>query len=534
MNRRFIVGVLALAFFSFQVPAFAQDDDRESARRERANRALERWLDQDVQYIITGEERAAFKALTTDEEREQFIESFWFRRDPTPDSIANEYQEEHYRRIAYANERFAAGIPGWKADRGRIYIIHGEPDSKESRPTGGTYQRPFAEGGGYTNVFPFEQWRYRYIAGIGQEVIFEFVDPGFSGEYRLAISPNEKDALANVPGVGLNLYEQEVTGQKGFRGAGLQTGNLMDTRVNQFDLLEQWSKAFLPPEIEFKDLEAIVTTNLSYNLLPFQYRADYIRVTEETVNVPVTIQIRNRDVSFQENQGVHQATLHVFGQVKGINGRIEHTFEDTVEINIVDALFERSLDAARVYQKVVPLRPGRYKIDLVIKDLLTDNVGTIVEALTVPRYPEGELASSSLIIADLIEPIPSRQIGSAMFVLGDLKVRPSVGEEFRAGDDLNYWLQVYNMSVDEEGFKPSATIETLILRDGEQVERISENTDELSGAARQMTLKKTIMLDDYEPGEYSLQVRIIDNLSGNVTTQTGRFTVVESQTVAEN
>jgi GWxTD domain-containing protein len=533
MSRRVMVGILALAFFNLQVPASAQND-RESARLERANRALERWLDQDVQYIITGEERAVFNALTTDEERSNFIESFWFRRDPTPDTIDNEYREEHYRRIAYANDRFQSGIPGWKTDRGRIYIIHGEPDSKEGKPTGGYYERPFAEGGGSTTVYPFEQWRYRYIDGIGQEIIFEFVDPSLSGEYRLAISPNEKDALAHVPGVGLNLYESMVTGVKGFRGAGLQTGEILDSRINQFDLLDQWSKAFLPPEIKFKDLEAIVTTNLSYNLLPFEYRADFVRVTDETINVPITIQIRKRDVSYQENQGVHQAVLHIFGQVKGINGRIANTFEDTVEINVVDALFEQSLETSSVYQKVVPLPPGRYKLDLVVKDLHTDDVGTITEALTVPRYPEGQLTSSSLIIADLIEPIPARQIGMATFALGDLKVRPSVGQEFRPGDDLNYWLQVYNMEVDEEGFKPSATIETLILRDGLQIQKIVENTEELSGAARQMTLKKTIMLDGFEPGEYSLQVRIIDNISGNVTTQTGRFVVKEPQSIALN
>ncbi len=530
MSRRIMVGILAVLLLSFHAPASAQDD-RESARLERANRALERWLDEDVQYIITGEEKSAFEALTTDEERQQFIESFWLRRDPTPDSIRNEYREEHYRRIAYANERFQSGIPGWRTDRGRIYILYGEPDSKETHPTGGFWERPFAEGGGNTVTYPFEQWRYRYIAHIGQEVIFEFVDPSFSGEYRLAISPHEKDALANVPGVGLTLYEQMI-GEKQYRGPGLQTGETLDGRINQFDLLEQWAKAFQPPEIMFTDLEAIVTTNLSYNLLPFDVVTHFVRVTEETVNVPLTVQVRNRDVAFQEEQGVHHAVLNIFGQITGINGRIAETFEDTVEIPIPDALYARSLDSARVYQKTVPLRPGRYKLDLVIKDIHSGNVGTLTEALTVPRYPEGQLAASSLIIADLIEPISTRSFGTEQFGLGDLKVRPSVGAEFRTGDALNYWLQVYHLAIDDASFRPSATIETLILRDGEQIERIVESTDDFSNAARQMTLHKTIMLDGFTPGEYSLQVRVIDNLGGNVTAQTGRFTVV--QPVAAN
>src|SRR5713101_8643081 len=136
-----------------------------------------KWLQEEVPYIISDEERAAFLQLQTNEEREQFIEAFWQRRDPTPDTVENEFKEEHYRRIAYANERFASGIPGWKTDRGRIYIIWGPADEIESHPSGGSYERPPEEGGGTTSTFPFEKWRYRYIEGIGTDIIIEFVDP---------------------------------------------------------------------------------------------------------------------------------------------------------------------------------------------------------------------------------------------------------------------------------------------------------------------------------------------------------------------
>src|SRR5262249_61508013 len=146
--------------------------------------------------------------LSNDEERDQFIEAFWARRDPTPDTPENEYKEEHYRRIAYANEHFPAGIPGWKTDRGRMYIMYGPPDSTDSHPSGGTYQRPPEEGGGTTSTFPFETWRYRYIEDIGNDIIIEFVDPTMSGEYRMTMDPSEKDALLYVPGAGLTLMEQ--------------------------------------------------------------------------------------------------------------------------------------------------------------------------------------------------------------------------------------------------------------------------------------------------------------------------------------
>src|SRR5437762_3855171 len=213
-----------------------------SRELESASRALRRWLDEDVSYIITNEERTAFKALKTDEEREQFIEQFWLRRDPTPDTVDNEFKEEHYARIAYANERFASGIPGWKTDRGRIYIIWGKPDEIESHPSGGTYNRPIEDGGGTTSTFPFEIWRYRYIEGIGNEVLLEFVDPSMSGEYRMTIDPSEKDALLHVPGAGLTWNEQfnGIDKAERLNRDGASIGNALGntSRTNPFDKLQ--------------------------------------------------------------------------------------------------------------------------------------------------------------------------------------------------------------------------------------------------------------------------------------------------------
>src|SRR6201997_1907331 len=202
---------------------------KRSREQENASRVFRKWLDEDVAYIITNEERAAYKALKTDEEREQFIEQFWLRRDPTPDTVENEFKEDHYERIAYANERFASGIPGWKTDRGRIYILYGKPDEIESHPSGGTYDRPIEEGGGTTSTFPFEIWRYRYIEGIGNEVLLEFVDPSMSGEYHMTIDPSEKDALLHVPGAGLTFDEQFFGRDKASRlnQGGATTGNAL-------------------------------------------------------------------------------------------------------------------------------------------------------------------------------------------------------------------------------------------------------------------------------------------------------------------
>src|ERR1700724_3055144 len=181
-------------------PATQQKLDK--AQKKKIRKSLKeldtpykQWLNEDVVYIISPEERNAFGQLATNEEREQFIEQFWLRRSTNPDLPDNEFKEEHYRRIAYANEHYASGIPGWKTDRGHMYIVWGPPDEIDSHPTGGTYDRPQEEGGGSTPKYPWETWRYRYIEGIGQEVMIEFVDTCMCNDYHMTIDRSEKDAL---------------------------------------------------------------------------------------------------------------------------------------------------------------------------------------------------------------------------------------------------------------------------------------------------------------------------------------------------
>ena len=213
-----------LSIRSSAAPMRSKKKKNERALKQELSKPYKKWLDEDVVYIITDEERAAFKQLSNDEERDNFIEAFWQRRDPTPDTEENEYKEEHYQRIAYANEHFAAGVPGWKTDRGRIYIVFGKPDEIDSHPSGGSYERPMDEGGGETSTFPFEDWRYRYIEGIGQEVIVEFVDTCMCGEYHMTMDRSEKDALLMTPNAGLTMWEQMGMANKSQRFSGGRHG----------------------------------------------------------------------------------------------------------------------------------------------------------------------------------------------------------------------------------------------------------------------------------------------------------------------
>ena len=497
-----------------------------------------KWLNQDVLWIITDEERKAFMLLSNEEERENFIESFWQRRDPTPDTAENEFKEEHYRRIAYANEHFPAGIPGWKTDRGRIYIVFGPADEIESHPSGGTYERPMEEGGGSTSTFPFEQWRYRYIEDIGQEVIIEFVDSCMCGDYHMTIDRSEKDALLMTPNGGLTLYEQMGMSSKAnrFTGGGMerlgQSPFNRDLQTKQFDRLDQFAKLSKPPAVKFKDLEEKVTHHVTVNLMPFDVRADFVKVTSDTVLVPVTVQIKNRDVTFQNKEGIERGTVNIFGRVTTLTGRVAQTFEDTVQVDVPTELLAKTAENSSVYWKALPLKPGRYRFDVVVKDVNGDRVGTWSQGVLVPDFSDDRLSNSSLIVADQMEPVAAKNVGTGNFVIGTTKVRPRVAPSngkpvsFKRNQKLNFWMQVYNLSVDEKTHKPSATIEYNVTDAANKaVIHTVESTDTMGNVGEQVTLQKTLSAANLQPGLYKIEIKVNDNLSKQTVGPSAMFAV---------
>jgi len=531
----FLASFLALILVSHLVLADkGKNKDREkSLRQETSDQFLKKWLDQDVLYIITDEEKASFKRLTTDDERYQFIESFWLRRDPSPDTIENETRDEHYRRIAYSNERFASGKPGWKTDRGRIYITWGPPDQIESHPSGGSYLRPQEEGGGTTSTFPFETWRYRYLEGqsLGNEVIIEFVDPTMSGEYRMTMDPSEKDALLYVPNAGLTDMEAMGLASKADRfnnTDGTRMGQALGgrgIRYNQFERLQQYVALQKPPQIKFKDLETVVNTKISYNLMPFDYRTDFIKITEDTVLTPITIQLQNKDMTFQNKEGVQRAAVNIYGRISTITGRVAQVFEDVVIQDVPESLFKQALERRSLYQKAVPLRSGLYKLELIVKDLNSGNMGTIYKGFSVPKFEEDKLSTSSIILADNIEHLSLKQVAAGQFIIGGSKVHPNVNVSFSRDKMMGIYFQVYNLGLDEKTHKPSATIEYVLRKGEKEVSRFMEEQDQLTGASQQMTLEKLYPLKDLEPGRYSLVVNVTDNLTKRTISPVAKFEV---------
>jgi len=525
-----------------------QKMDKETKRKmkrtlKELDSAYRQWLTEDVTYIISPDERNAFLQLDTNEEREQFIEQFWLRRSSNPDLPENDFKEEHYRRIAYANEHYASGIPGWKTDRGRMYIMWGPADEVESHPTGGTYDRPMEEGGGSTTTYPWETWRWRYLEGIGENIILEFVDPSGSGEYHLTMDPSEKDALLHVPGAGLSLMESMGMASKTDRFTRSDGTNLptamggQPASMNEFSRLELYAKVNKPPEVKFKDLEAVVTSRIVRDQLHFNWHTDYLKVTNDTVLVPVTVQIPNSQLSFQAKEGIHSAVINIFGRVSTLTGRVVQTFEDSVSRDFPDSLYQQSLKLQSIYQKAVPLRPGLYRLDLVLKDVQSGNVGVVNSRLQVPRFDDDKLDTSSLILADgnKFEHVPSKQIGTGQFVLGSTKVVPRLEADFTTAERLGIYMQIYNLKPDDKTHKSNATFQYTVKKGKDQVMQFKETSADMKQTGDQVTIERLLPLATLAPGKYSLEVNATDTLSNQTISRTAEFTVrapAETKTAA--
>ena len=524
-----------LAVLSFSALAALAQDSQDPTQKQRnikpeLKKAYKDWLDKDVTYIITDEEKKAFKKLATDDERERFIEEFWRRRDPDPDTDENEFKEEYYERIAYANEHFSSGIPGWKTDRGRIWIMYGKPDERETHPMGGSYQRPSYEGGGSTSTYPFEIWFYRYLAGVGSGIEIEFVDPTGSGEYRIARNPNEKDALLMIPGAGLTLAEELGLADKGDRISGVggignqQYQREQDSPFSRLQLLADLSR---PPQVKFNDLATAVSTGVvEENPLNFDVQIDFFRQSDERVITAFTIQAENRDLVFQDSGGLQQARMNIFGRITSVAGRRAGIFEDPVITTATPEELTEAKDRKSAYQKAVPLAPGTYKVDVIVRDVASGATGIKHVGFTVPKYDQAKLSTSTLVLAAKLESLQD-QPAVGQFVIGTTKVIPNVSGVYHRGQPVGVYLQIYNAGIDQTTLRPSVDVEYVLTKDGKEVGKQAEDWKGLSDSGQRLTLARLLDSRQLPIGEYELAIRIRDRVSGQSLAPSQKFSVVQ-------
>ena len=538
LARSLAAGLLAVTAMSSA--AFAQKDKKEEASQDPTNKArnvkpevkevYKKWRNTDVAYIITKEEKRAFDALTTDEERENFIENFWRRRDPNPDTEENEYREEYYERIAYANEHYSSGIPGWKTDRGRIYIAWGKPDSVESHPSGGSYDRPSYEGGGSTTTYPFEIWFYRHLDNVGDGIEIEFVDPSGTGEYRIARNANEKDALLMVPGAGLTTAEQLGLSDKGDRIGGLGQNTYGREQDSPFRRMEIITSLQRPPQVKFGDLQEIAggDSGLLFDKDPLEFdlRVDFFRQSDDRVIAAFTVQTPNKELTFEPVGGLPTARMNIFGRITAVSGKRSGIFEDSVATSATSGELAEMKDRKSIYQKAVALTPGTYRVDIVVRDVVTGNRGVLNQGFTVPRYDDKKLSTSTMILASKMRSTNERDVGG-MFVIGNAKVIPNLSGVYKQGQEVGVYMQVYNAGVDQTTLRPAVDVEYVLVKGGKEVFRQPEDWTGLSDSGQRLTLARLLPTDGMTPGDYELKTLTKDRVGGQVIENKGKFTITQ-------
>lgn len=522
-----ISGLLALAAAAHVQPQSRREKQKQLAQEAAGEAYYKKWLNEDVVHIIADEERQVFEKLSGDEEREAFIEQFWLRRDPDLSTATNEFKEEHYRRLQYANENFYSGKAGWMTDRGRIYVRFGPPDSRQRFSSGETYVRPFSQGGGITKTFPFEIWRYRLIEGIGPDVEIEFVDPSNTGEFRISIDPVEKDILFKV-GTGPTEYEEmgrESRFQRDIR-RGLATNYPGPVKDLPFERMARLAVLDRPPQIRYDDLKSIVTTNISYNQLPSTFHTYYIRLNPEKALVWVTITIPNSALSYENTSQVWRADLQIYGIIQDLGGRILTEFEESLAIQIPPHKQDQEMRAQSVFQKSFLLEPGSYKLSLVARNPQSKQMVTRVDRIFVPAFAQG-LWSSPVLAADRIELLPAGSDPTQPFVIGDLQVLPRLNLRYKVGEEIKLYWQVYNAQVDATTQKPAVAVRYFFRKDGKLARHLRDD----SGSSlyyfsdQRLVFLSAFPISDLEPGSYELLIRTIDQVSQQEASATLKLTI---------
>jgi GWxTD domain-containing protein len=517
--------LMGLVLVAPQVVAQPEQDPQNKPRKVKRepDKEFKKWIEE-VGPILTDQERRGWDKLDTNEERENFIATFWRLRDPDPDTEENEYREAYFERFAYVNEHFASGTPGYKTDRGKIYLKYGKPDEIESHPSGGAYQMASYEGGGSTSTYPFERWWYRHIPN-HSDVEIEFIDPSGTGEYRIARNPFEKIATLHVPG-GVNIpgidQADVVAAANGF-------GNPFSPRAkdSQWEWMEILTLRDTAPPVNFDRLIETRTGSpvAEEDFLSTNLQISYFRQSDDRVIVAITVQTDNRDLTFRDVGGVQTAHLNIAGRITSVAGRRVGFFEDVVTTTATASELIDAKERKSAYQKAVPMLPGRYRIDLLVRDVASGAAGIQHIGFEVPKFAS-TLASSSLVLASVLEQV-SDVPASRQFIIGDKKVIPNLNGIYHRGSPIGIYMQIYNAGIDQTTLRPSVDVDYVLMKDNRELGKIAEDWRGNSDTGQRLTLSRLLSSAGLNPGEYSIEVRVRDRVSGQNIVQQAKFTVAQ-------
>ena len=529
---RILAGLLLLCLCPAVGPA-GESQKKPKLKNEAATDYYANWLSRDVLYIITDEEKAVFRKLQTPEEKDQFIEQFWKRRDPDPKTGENEFKEEHYRRLAYADENFPyAGRLGWMTDRGMVYVKFGKPDRAEKFAPG-NYQREFWQGGGTTIVYPFERWWYRYLEGVGPDVEIEFVDPTMSGEFRMANDADDKDMLLYTP-MGQTMAEERGLVSRAERllqrDRFSSPGELFHRRQQDMPFERIFRQAAVqgPPPIIKKDLQDIVKTRVTYTQMNLQYRTDLLRLDANTWILPVTLRVPKSHLPFKREAGLYRARVDFYVSVTNLAGRVIGEAEDTVKVEYTDQEYASSTGGGCYYQKSFFVPGGFYKVNAVVKDTESGRIGTLEAGVTVPRPQADQLALSPIMLSPLIRRLDRPPERLEPFVLGDLKIIPAVDGKFIQDQPLGIYVQLYNAGIDQTSQQPVLSMRYEILRNGKPFFEFEDTKGRSirNVSEQRVEILRQFSLAQFPPGRYELRLTATDQVKKSSTTSRGSFEIV--------
>lgn len=528
--RRLVTVLLLVSFstltISAQQPKRNPDEQPRKVKRE-LKKAYVDWIN-DVDLILTQSERDAWKKLDTDDEREKFIEEVWRSRDPDPDTEENEFKEQFYERVAYANTHFSSGKAGRFTDRGRIYIKFGKPDAVESHPAGGHYERPWSEGGGSTSTYPFEKWFYRHIPNVRSGIELEFVDPTGSGEYRLARNPDEKDALIHVPNAGRTFAELaglETRADRIANLAGFGLANYRRAQDSPFEVMDLLLALERDQPLERNFIGTSTDTPIADdNPINFETQFNYFRQSDNRVLAVLTIQTNNDELSFTNSGGLETARLNIFGRVTSVANRRVGKFEDSVTTTATSEELSTTRTRKSAYAKGFILDPGRYRVDVIVRDVHSGAAGLKQVGFVVPEFQVDRLSASSIVLAIKLEKMEGgAPVGP--FVIGTTRVIPNLSAIYRRNQPVGIYLQIYNAAIDQTTLRPAADAEYVLLKNGKELSRLVEDWRQIDDAGQRLTLTRLIDSSALEPGEYEIQIRIRDHVSGQKITPSATLTI---------
>ncbi len=548
-------------FFLFLLNNFIVLASKE--KRDEIPQKYLKWLNEEVVYIISSEEREVFLSLKTDEERENFIKFFWKRRDPTPETEFNEFREEHYRRIEYANRNFFEGMPGWRTDRGRIYIMFGPPDFVQTNPGGlrGFLFGPTAD----TAEFPSEVWTYRYLPGLktrNQNIEFIFVNYYNAGAYKLTTSPSLANALRNIStdarfagynddprpkeGVPRNISDFEA--QRMAQDKVIGTG---DSPLGQLALFSELtrSRGEILEEIEranrLRKLKGIVLTRDSLSSIKFDFIKPVFRAGKEEYYIPVAIQVELSQLSFAKKDNKYTDKLNFYiSIIRG--GTSIYEGSDSLEMNLSENTYRQLKGQTYQYHHSVSLPPGEYLLKIILMDENSSSVGYSEEPLKLPPISKEDFISDILIAESVkrvekkeekidasqleaLKVVPKLKVpekinltnNRAPFVFEDLFVVPKIKNLVRKSGELIFFYQIYPESIGSR-----IKVESIIEKDGKKIAMAGEPLIFEAKDLNPINYGAKIPLSNFEKGEYFLKIVGTDMGSGKRVEKGTKFNVI--------